>query len=215
MTNGVIGRKCGMTQIFTPEGLAVPVTVIHVATNRVVQIKKEETDGYNAVQLTSGEKKLSRVNRPITGHYAKAQTPPGLKLKEFPISDPSQYTLGQEISLDIFAEGQLVDVSAISKGKGFAGTIKRHNFGRQPMSHGNSRSHRVPGSTGQNQSPRKVFKGKKMAGQMGNVLRTVQNQILVRIDKDNSLLLVKGVVPGPTGGSVVIRHAAKSIQGGN
>ncbi len=215
MTNGVVGRKCGMTQIFTPEGLAVPVTVIHVATNRVVQIKQEATDGYNAVQVTSGEKKLSRVNRPITGHYAKAQTPPGDLLKEFLISDPSQYTLGQEISLDIFAEGQLVDVSAVSKGKGFAGTVKRHNFRCQPMSHGNSRSHRVPGSTGQNQSPRKVFKGKKMAGHMGNVLRTVQNQTLVRIDKDNSLLLVKGVVPGPKGGNVVVRHATKSIQGGN
>lgn len=214
MTNGVIGRKCGMTQIFTPEGLAVPVTVIHVATNRVVQIKKEESDGYNAIQLTTGEKKLSRVNRPITGHYAKAETPPGHRLKEFLTNDPSQYTLGQEISLDIFAEGQLVDVSAVSKGKGFAGTVKRHNFRCQPWSHGNSRSHRVPGSTGQNQSPRKVFKGKKMAGQMGNVLRTVQNQTLVRIDKDNSLLLVKGVVPGPKGGSVVIRHATKSIEGG-
>ena len=215
MTNGVIGRKCGMTQIFTPEGLAVPVTVIHIATNRVVQVKKEETEGYNAIQVTSGERKLSRVNRPITGHYAKAQTPPGNLLKEFPITDPSQYVLGQEISLDIFAEGQLVDVSAVSKGKGFAGTVKRHNFRCQPMSHGNSRSHRTPGSTGQNQSPRKVFKGKKMAGQMGNVLSTVQNQILVRIDKETNLLLVKGVVPGPKGGSVVVRHASKSNLGGN
>lgn len=214
MTNGVIGRKCGMTQIFTEEG-AIPVTVIHVAPNRVVQVKDEAKDGYKAIQVTSGEQKLSRINKPLTGHYAKAQTQPGHILKEFSISDPSQYTLGQTISLDIFAEGQLVDVSAVSKGKGFAGTVKRHNFGCQPFSHGNSRSHRVPGSTGQNQSPRKVFKGKKMAGHMGNVLRTIQNQILVRIDKDNNLLLVKGVVPGPKGGNVVVRHAVKSIQGGN
>lgn len=214
MTNGVIGRKCGMTQIFTPEGQAIPVTVIHVAPNRVVQIKHQDKEGYNAIQVTSGEQKLSRVNKPLTGHYAKAQTQPGHILKEFPIQDPSQYTLGQTISLDIFAEGQLVDVSALTKGRGFAGTIKRHHFGRQPMSHGNSRSHRVPGSTGQNQSPRKVFKGKKMAGQMGNVLRTIQNQTLVRIDKDNHLLLVKGVVPGPKGGNVVVRHAVKSNAGG-
>ena len=213
MTTGVIGRKCGMTQIFTADGEAVPVTVIHIDSNRVVQIKSIDTDGYNAIQVASGAKKPSRMTKPLIGHYAKAQTEPGRVLKEFTVADPAQYALGQEVSLDIFAEGQLVDVSAISKGRGFSGTIRRHNFRRQPMSHGNSRSHRVPGSTGQNQSTRKVFKGKKMPGQMGNCLRTIQNQTLVRIDKDNSLLLVKGVVPGPKGGDVVVRHAVK-CQGG-
>ncbi len=215
MINAVIGRKCGMTQIFTEAGIAVPVTVIHVPHNRVTQVKDLEKEGYQAIQVTSGEQKPSRVNRPLTGHYAKAETKPGRILKEFRVSDPSQYTLGQTISLDIFSEGQHVDVTAISKGKGFAGTVKRHNFKCQPMSHGNSRSHRVPGSTGQNQSPRKVFKGKKMAGQMGNVICTVQNQTIVRVDQENSLLMVKGVVPGPKGGDVVVRHAVKHTQGGN
>lgn len=212
MTVGVVGRKCGMTQIFTEAGESVPVTVIHVDSNRVVQVKSLATDGYNALQVTAGNRKQSRVNKALSGHFAKAKTGPGNGLWEFRLEDEATMSPGDEISVSIFTEGQPVDVTGTSKGKGFAGSIKRHNFGCQPHSHGNSVSHRVHGSTGQNQSPRKVFKGKKMAGHMGNVQRTVQNQIIAKIDVERSVIMIKGVVPGAKGSDIIIRPAVKAAR---
>jgi len=217
MTVGVVGRKCGMTQIFTEQGESVPVTVIHVEPNRVVQVKSMDKDGYHAVQVTSGVRKQSRVNKAMAGHFAKANTEPGNGLWEFSLEEAATFNPGDEITVNVFTVGQPVDVTGISKGKGFAGSIKRHNFGCQPHSHGNSVSHRVHGSTGQNQSPRKVFKGKKMAGHMGNVRRTVQNQAIVQIDVERNVIMVKGVVPGAKGSNIIIRPAVKAQgqKGGN
>ena len=207
---GLLGRKIGMTRVFTPEGVSVPVSVIEVHPNRISQIKTVDTDGYSAIQLTGGMKKASRVSKPMAGHFAKAEIEAGDMQVEFHIDAEDAYTLGQALSVaDVFSAGQYVDVAGISKGKGFAGTVKRHNFRTQDATHGNSRSHRVPGSIGQNQTPGRVFKGKKMAGHMGNVRCTVQTLELVRVDAERNLLLIKGAIPGAPGSRVEIKHAVK------
>lgn len=210
---GLIGIKIGMTRIFTEEG-AIPVSVVHVVPNRVAQIKTFENDEYTAVQLVGGEKKSSRVNKPLTGHFSKAQVNAGNKLKEFIINNDTEFTVGQSLTVtDIFKDGQYVDVTGTSKGKGFAGGIKRHNFAMQDATHGNSVSHRVLGSIGQNQTPGRVFKGKKMAGHLGNVRSTVQNLEIVRVDGERNLMLVKGAIPGHAGASVIIKPAVKKERG--
>ena len=208
MSNGLLGRKIGMTRILTEEGGFTSVSVVEVKPNRVTQIKNIESDGYIAIQLTGGAKKVSRVNKAMAGHFAKAEVEAGDMVCEFEMS--TDFSLGQVLSVsDIFTEGQFVDVAAFSKGKGFAGTVKRHNFRTQDATHGNSRSHRVPGSIGQNQSPGRVFKGKKMAGHMGNKRCTTQNLELVRVDQVRNLLLIKGAIPGAPGARVEIRLATK------
>jgi large subunit ribosomal protein L3 len=245
MAIGLIGRKCGMTRVFTEAGTSVPVTVVEVSPNRITQLKDDATDGYNAVQITVGERRASRVTKPMAGHYKQAGVEAGRGLWEFRLDDGEalpaiktlveaapaepaaegedeaaaaaepQYderpaALGDAITVDmVFAEGQIVDVSGTSIGKGFAGGIKRHNFSHQRNSHGNSLSHRAPGSIGQNQTPGRVFKGKKMAGHMGNVRRTVQNLEVVRVDAQRNLLLIKGGVPGAKGGDLIILPAIK------
>ena len=213
MSIGLVGRKCGMTRVFTEAGASVPVTVIEIEPNRVVQIKSIETDGYNAIQVTTGLRKRSRVNKPLVGHYAKAYVEPGRLLREFRVDVLPEYKAGDEIPLSIFEGIKLVDVAGVTKGRGFAGTVKRHHFRTQDATHGNSRSHRVPGSIGQNQDPGRVFKGKKMCGQMGNVNRTTQNLELVKIDAEKRLILVKGAIPGAVGGNVVVQPAVKVRHG--
>jgi|SRR5690554_836908 len=208
MTIGVVGRKCGMTRIFTEDGQSIPVTVIEVEPNRVTQVKSDEADGYRAVQVAVGERRASRVTKAQAGHYAKAGVAAGRKLMEFRISE-GEYQPGDQITAEIFTQGQIVDVTGRSKGKGFAGTIKRWNFSGQDQSHGNSVSHRVPGSIGQCQTPGRVFKGKKMSGHMGDERKTVQSLEIVRVDVERNLLLVKGAVPGATGGDVIVRPSAK------
>jgi large subunit ribosomal protein L3 len=212
MTIGVVGRKVGMTRVFTDEGASLPVTVIEVEPNRVAQLKTMEIDGYRAVQVTTGSRKASRVSKPAAGHYAKAGVEAGRGLWEFRLSDGEGEELeaAGEIKVDIFEAGQKVDVSGISIGKGFAGGVKRHNFRTQDATHGNSLSHRAPGSIGQCQTPGRVFKGKRMAGHMGAANRTMQNLEVVRVDADRNLLLVKGAVPGAKGGNVVVRPAVKA-----
>jgi large subunit ribosomal protein L3 len=214
MTMGVVGRKCGMTRIFTDDGVSIPVTVIEVEPNRVTQIKTVERDGYAAVQVTAGSRRPSRVPKPMRGHFAKAGVALGREVREFRVGDGEEVDLtpGSEIGVDRFAAGQLVDVVGTSIGKGYAGTIKRHNFRSQDATHGNSISHRAAGSIGQNQSPGKVFKGKKMAGHLGNKRCTIQNLEVVRVDSARNLLLVKGAVPGSKGGSVMVRPAVKTID---
>lgn len=207
---GLLGRKVGMTRIFTPEGISVPVSVVEVEPNRVSQVKTMENDGYLAVQLTGGSKKASRVSKPMAGHFAKAEIEAGDMQVEFRVDSEEAYTLGQVLAVaDVFEAGQYVDVSGVSKGKGFAGTVKRHNFRTQDATHGNSRSHRVPGSIGQNQTPGRVFKGKKMAGHMGHVRCTVQTLELVRVDTERNLLLIKGAIPGAPGTRIEIKRAVK------
>lgn len=212
MTIGVVGRKVGMTRVFTDEGASLPVTVIEVEPNRVAQLKTLEADGYRAVQVTTGSRKASRVTKPAAGHYAKAGVETGRGLWEFRLNDGEGEELeaAGEIKVDIFEAGQKVDVSGISIGKGFAGGVKRHNFRMQDATHGNSLSHRAPGSIGQCQTPGRVFKGKRMAGHMGAAKRTMQNLEVVRVDADRNLLLVKGAVPGAKGGNVVVRPAVKA-----
>jgi large subunit ribosomal protein L3 len=212
MTIGVVGRKAGMTRVFTEEGQSIPVTVIEVEPNRVTQLKADETDGYRAVQVTVGQRKASRVNKAAAGHFAKAGVEAGRGLWESRLDDGEGEGLevGAEIKVDIFEPGQIVDVTGTSIGKGFAGGVKRHNFHMQDATHGNSLSHRAPGSIGQNQTPGRVFKGKKMAGQLGNVRCTTQNLEIVRVDVDRNLLLIKGSVPGSKGGDVIIRSAVKA-----
>lgn len=212
MTLGLVGRKLGMTRIFTEDGQSLPVTVIEVEANRVTQLKSLETDGYTAVQVTTGVKKASRLTKAEAGHFAKAQIEAGRGLWEFRLNDGegSDLSIGSELKVDLFADVKKVDVTGTSKGKGFAGTVKRWNFRTQDMTHGNSRSHRVPGSIGQNQSPGKVFKGKKMAGHLGNERVTVQSLELVRVDVERNLLLVKGAVPGATNGDVIVKPAVKA-----
>ena len=212
MTIGVVGRKVGMTRVFTDEGASLPVTVIEVEPNRVAQLKTVETDGYRAVQVTTGSRKASRVTKPAAGHYAKAGVEAGRGLWEFRLNDGEGEELeaAGEIKVDIFEAGQKVDVSGVSIGKGFAGGVKRHNFRTQDATHGNSLSHRAPGSIGQCQTPGRVFKGKRMAGHMGAAKRTMQNLEVVRVDADRNLLLVKGAVPGAKGGNVVVRPAVKA-----
>lgn len=211
MTMGLVGQKIGMTRIFDEDGTASAVTVIEVKPNIVSQIKTDETDGYNAVQVAVGERKQSRTTKPMAGHFAKANIPAALLTKEFRVSaeEISKYQVGTQIELAIFEQGQRVDVRARSIGKGFAGTIKRHNFRGQRKTHGNSLSHRVPGSIGQNQTPGRVFKGKKMSGQLGNKMCSVQNLEIARVDAERNLILIKGAVPGAKGGFVMIRPTLK------
>jgi len=211
MAIGMIGRKAGITRIFTEDGVTVPVTVIAVPPNRVSQVKTEDKDGYWAVQVTIGARKASRVNRPAAGHFAKAGVEAGDVLGEFRLDEHqgAELAAGQEIRVDIFAVGQKVDVRGVSKGRGFAGGIRRHNFRSQDDSHGNSISHRAPGSIGQCQTPGRVFKGKRMAGQLGNVNRCQQNLEVVQVDTDRNLLLVKGGVPGPVGGRLIVLPSVK------
>jgi large subunit ribosomal protein L3 len=211
---GLLGRKVGMTRVFTPEGAAIPVSVVHVHPNRVSQLKDLERDGYTAVQLTGGTKKSNRVTKPLAGHFAKANIDAGDMLCEFGVDSVTDYTLGQELTVnDVFTDGQLVDVAGVSKGKGFAGVIKRHNFAMQDATHGNSVSHRVPGSIGQNQTPGRVFKGKKMAGHMGNKRCTTQSLEVVRVDAERHLLLIKGAIPGAPGARLEIRPTIKLREG--
>ena len=212
MTLGLVGRKVGMTRIFTEDGVSIPVTVIEVEANRVTQLKTLETDGYTAVQVTTGVKKASRLTKAEAGHFAKAEVEAGRGLWEFRLNDGegADLTVGSELKVDIFADVKKADVTGISKGKGFAGVVKRWNFRTQDMTHGNSRSHRVPGSIGQNQSPGKVFKGKKMAGHLGCERVTVQSLDIVRVDVERNLLLIKGAVPGATNGDVIVKPAVKA-----
>ncbi len=211
MAIGLVGRKCGMTRIFTEDGVSIPVTVIEVEPNRITQIKGNDSDGYSAVQITTGERKASHLSKAAAGHFAKAGVGAGRGLWEFRVdgSDASALNVGDSIQVSIFEAGKKVDVTATSKGKGFAGVIKRWNFSMQDATHGNSLSHRAPGSIGQNQSPGRVFKGKKMAGQMGNRQVTTQSLVVVRVDVEKNLLLVKGAVPGATGSDVIVSPAVK------
>lgn len=210
MTIGLIGRKRGMTRIFSEEGVSTPVTVIEVSPNRVSQLKTVDVDGYNAIQVTMGERKASRVSKSEVGHFSKAQAPIGRDVMEFRVESIDAFELGSEVKLDIFEIGQKIDVSGLTKGKGFAGVVKRYGFRGGDATHGNSLSHRAPGSIGQCQTPGRVFKGKKMAGHMGDKQRTLQNLSVVRVDAERNLLLVKGSVPGATGSSVVVRPAVKA-----
>jgi large subunit ribosomal protein L3 len=212
MAIGLVGRKCGMTRVFTEDGASVPVTVIEALPNRVAQVKTEETDGYRAVQVTTGSRKPSRVTKAQAGHFARAGIEAGDGLWEFRLGadEGADLAPGAEIKVDAFSDGQVVDVSGVTIGKGFAGTVKRHNFRMQDATHGNSVSHRVPGSIGQNQTPGRVFKGKRMAGHMGAAKATAQNLTVVRVDAERNLLLVKGAVPGARGGRVIVRPAAKA-----
>lgn len=211
MAIGLVGRKCGMTRVFTDAGVSEPVTVIEALPNRVTGIRTEEEDGYRAVQVTVGSVKPSRVSRPVAGQYARVKTEPGEGLWEFRVEgdEGAELETGAELKVDLFEAGQRVDVIGRSKGKGFAGTVKRHNFRTQDATHGNSLSHRVPGSIGQNQTPGRVFKGKKMAGHMGDARSTISNIEVVRIDPERNLILVKGGVPGAPGGRVFIQPAVK------
>ncbi|MGQ5522457.1 50S ribosomal protein L3 [Chitinimonas sp. PSY-7] len=211
MSLGLIGRKVGMTRVFTDDGASVPVTVLDLSANRVAQVKTQEVDGYSAVQLAFGERRASRVNKAEAGHFAKAGIEAGRGLHEFTLTvdQLAQYQPGSQITVEIFAVGQLVDVTGTSQGKGFSGPIKRHNFSSQRASHGNSVSHNAPGSIGMAQDPGRVFPGKRMAGQYGNVKRTVQNLEVVRVDAERGLLLVKGAVPGSKGNDVVVRPSVK------
>jgi len=211
MAIGLVGRKAGMTRVFTEDGASVPVTVIEMQPNRVTQVKTVESDGYRAVQVTAGERKARRVTKPQAGHFAKAGVAAGRGMWEFRLDgeEGSELAAGAELKVDLFAAGQKVDVSGVTIGKGFAGTVKRHNFRTQDMTHGNSLSHRAPGSIGQNQTPGRVFKGKRMAGHMGNVQRTAQSLEVVRVDAERNLLLVKGAVPGAKGSDVIVRPAVK------
>ena len=212
MAIGLVGRKAGMTRVFTESGESVAVTVIEVTPNKVTQVKNGDVDGYTAVQVTTGVRKASRVNKAAAGHFAKAKVEAGRGLWEFRVNEDAiaSFELGKEITASVFEAGQKVDVSGISQGKGFAGTIKRHNFAGQRNSHGNSLSHRVPGSIGQCQDPGRVFKGKKMTGHMGAVKRTALNLEIVRIDADRNIVLVKGAVPGSKGGNVIIKPSVKA-----
>ncbi len=216
MTMGLVGRKCGMTRIFTEDGVSIPVTVIDAQPNLITQVKTVENDGYRALQVSSGSKKASHVSKPKAGHFAAAKVEAGDLMTEFRLDDhdKGEYSLGDALKVDIFKVGQKVDVIGTTIGKGFAGVIKRHNFQMQDATHGNSLAHRAPGSIGQNQTPGRVFKGKKMAGHMGTVRRTVQNLEVVRVDEERNLLLIKGAVPGHAGGRVIVQPAVKFLNKG-
>ncbi len=211
MKIGIIGRKRGMTRVFTEEGESIPVTVIEASPNRVTQVKTDETDGYRAIQVTMGKRRANLVNKPETGHFANAEVEAGEGLWELrlPEGEGDDLAQGAELTVTMFEEGQKVDVTGTSKGKGFAGTVKRHNFHMQDATHGNSLSHRAPGSIGQNQTPGRVFKGKKMSGHMGDERVTTQNLEVVRIDAERNLLLIKGAVPGAPGGQVRVLPSVK------
>lgn len=216
MALGLIGRKCGMTRVFCEDGRSVPVTVLHIDKNRITQVKNLEVDGYKSIQVVFGDKKSSRVNKAMAGHYASANVTAGLGLWEFRIEDNEniELSIGSTVPLNVFSEGQFVDVKGKSIGKGFAGGIKRHNFSMQDATHGNSRSHRVLGSIGMNQTPGRVLKGKKMEGHLGNENVTIQNLKIFTVDIEKNLILIKGAVPGSKGGYVVITPAQKKRNKG-
>ncbi|QXO17659.1 MULTISPECIES: 50S ribosomal protein L3 [Vibrio] len=207
---GLIGRKVGMTRVFTEEGVSIPVTVVEVEANRISQVKTLESDGYAAIQVTAGAKKANRVNKAEAGHFAKAGVEAGRGLWEFRLENGEEFEVGAELTVELFNETKKVDVTGTSKGKGFQGAVKRWNFRTQDMTHGNSLSHRAPGSIGQCQTPGRVFKGKKMAGHMGAERVTTQNLEIVRVDAERNLLLIKGAVPGATGGNVIVKPAVKA-----
>lgn len=209
MSIGLIGRKAGMTRIFTEDGVSIPVTVVEVEPNRVSQVKTSDTDGYAAVQLTAGKKRANKISKAEAGHFAKANVEMGVLTREFTVADASEYEAGKELTVALFEAGQKVDVTGTSKGKGFAGAIKRHNFSMQDATHGNSLSHRAPGSIGQCQTPGRVWKGKKMAGHMGAERSTTQSLVVVRVDSERNLLLIKGAVPGATGSHVFVQPSVK------
>ncbi|MGV0034465.1 MAG: 50S ribosomal protein L3 [Candidatus Azotimanducaceae bacterium WSBS_2022_MAG_OTU7] len=213
MTIGIVGIKRGMTRVFNEEGVSVPVTVIEATPNRITQVKSVDTDGYAAVQVTAGTVKASRVSKPAAGQFAKASVEAGRNLWEFR-TEGAAYNVGDSLTVEAFVEGQKVDVCGKSKGKGFAGVIKRYNFQMQDATHGNSVSHRAPGSIGQCQTPGRVFKGKKMAGHMGAARVTTQTLEVVKIDQENNLLLIKGAVPGAKGSDVIVTAAVKVVSGG-
>jgi large subunit ribosomal protein L3 len=212
MSLGLVGRKVGMTRVFTDEGESIPVTVLEIAPNRVTQIKSPDSDGYSALQVAHGTRRANRVTKALAGHYAKAGVVAGSGIKEFTVGQDalSNYAVGAEITVEIFEAGQKVDVTGTSIGKGFSGSIKRHNFSSNRASHGNSRSHNSPGSIGMAQDPGRVFPGKRMAGHLGAVKTTVQNLVVVRVDRERNLLLIKGAVPGSKGGDVVVRPSVKA-----
>src|SRR5690606_8189244 len=211
MSVGIVGRKCGMTRVFTDDGVSIPVTVIEVDPNRVTQVKSVETDGYEAIQVATGSRRPSRVTKSAAGHYAKAGVEAGRGLWEFRLDGTGeQFEVGSVVTVERFESGQMVDVTGVSKGKGFQGVIKRWHFAMQDATHGNSLSHRAPGSSGQSQTPGRVCKGKKMAGHMGAEQVTVQNLQVVRVDAARNLLLIKGAVPGAPGGDVIVRPAEKA-----
>lgn len=212
MKMGLVGQKLGMTRLFYEDGSAVAVTVVKVKLNVISQIKLQSIDGYDAVQVAVGEKKKSHLNRSEAGHFAKANIAPGFLMKEFRLAEgeSSRYSIGDVLDVTLFSEGQRVDVQGKSVGKGFAGTIKRHHFSGQRRTHGNSLSHRVPGSIGQNQTPGRVFRGKRMSGHLGNVTCSIQHLEIAKINAENNLLLIKGAIPGSKGGYVVIRPSIKS-----
>lgn len=210
MALGLIGKKAGMTRVFTEEGVSVPVTVIEVTPNRITRVKTQESDGYTSVQVTAGSKKASRISKPEAGHFAKSGVEAGDILSEFRIEDLGEMKSGDELTVAMFEAGQKIDVTGSSKGKGFQGGVKRWNFATQDATHGNSLSHRAPGSIGQCQTPGRVWKGKKMAGHMGSERVTTQNLEVVRVDAERNLLLVKGAVPGATGGRLIVKPAVKA-----
>lgn len=212
MATGLIGTKCGMTRVFREDGVTIPVTVLQIADHFVVQVKTPETDKYSAIQVTAGKVKPSRVNKPLAGHYSAANVQPGEGLWEFRIADDkiAEYKQGDTLTLDLFTVGQTVDVMGFTKGKGFTGTVKRYNFGMQDATHGNSRSHRVPGSIGQCQDPGRVFKGKKMAGRSGNTRVTIPGLEVIGIQADKNVILIRGALPGPVGGKLIVRPAVKA-----
>ena len=212
MSIGIVGRKCGMSRIFTEDGQSIPVTLIEATPNRVTQLRTVETDGYTAVQVTAGDKRASLINKPEGGHFAKAKVAPGRGLWEFRVEpkDLGAYQVGGEIKADVFSVGQKVDVQGVTKGKGFQGTIKRHNFKMGDATHGNSLSHRSPGSIGQRQTPGRVFPGKKMSGHMGAEVQSTQRLQVVKVDAERGLIAVKGAVPGAPGGDVIVRPSSKA-----
>ncbi|WP_198336873.1 50S ribosomal protein L3 [Psychrobacter celer] len=212
MAIGLVGKKCGMTRVFTEAGASIPVTVVEVDANRITQVKNTDVDGYQAIQITTGTRRDSRVTAAQKGHFAKAGVKAGRGIWEFRVNDSELEgrEIGGEILADLFEQGQMVDVTGQSKGKGFQGGVKRHNFSMQDATHGNSVSHRALGSTGQNQSPGKVFKGKKMPGQMGNKRVTVQGLEVISVDAEKGLLVIKGAIPGATGGDVIVRPSVKA-----
>jgi large subunit ribosomal protein L3 len=211
-TLGLVGRKAGMTRVFNDAGETVPVTVIEALPNRITQVRTVESDGYRALQVAVGDRKASHTNKPQTGHYAKVKVAPGKSLVEFRLTGEEGKDLqaGGELKVDLFTAGQIVDVTGTTTGKGFAGTMKRHNFAGGMASHGNSVSHRVPGSIGQRQTPGRVFPGKRMSGHMGVRRRTIENLKIVRVDAERNLLLVSGAVPGAPGGQVIVRPSVKA-----
>jgi large subunit ribosomal protein L3 len=211
MSIGLVGRKCGMTRVFTEDGMSVPVTLIEATPNRITQVKTSDSDGYDAIQVTVGAKRSVLVNKPLAGHFAKAKVEAGRGLWEFRVGagEIGKFEVGGELKVDTFKVGQVVDVAGVTKGKGFAGTIKRHHFTMGDATHGNSLSHRSPGSIGQRQTPGRVFPGKKMAGHMGDVRQSMQNLVVVKVDSERHLIAIKGSVPGAPGGDVIISPASK------